>query len=221
MYLMKLVVLILTACAAFAFANVAQLGAVHPEGDPTPGSDAVVFAQTYSFGTLLNGFRHIEAADDFIVGTSCDLQNIRIWMIYSGGMPTDYDLRISMDAGDSDPNNATDIWTETVPCTHVDTGDDNWGFDIYETTCAIPAMDAYPSVTAGQRYWLELVFKGDEYWLVSGPVWGSFCWTSDGTTWTRADDPGTFATEADFYFDLYDTPVALQRETWGSIKSIF
>jgi len=221
---MKLVTLCLALCAALAFAGShSELGAVEPSGSGTAGAgtDALVFSQTYSFAALVNGFGHTVAADDFILSADASLQNIRIWMIYSSGNPTTYDLAIAQDAGDSNPGNASTVWSETVPCTHVDTGDDNWGFDIYETTCPI---SSYPSLTAGQRYWLILTFDtgvGTQYWLVEDPVWGSYCWTGDGTTWWRSDDVATFDYAADFFFELYDSPVVLERETWGSIKSIF
>ena len=219
---MKLFAICLTVFTALAFAEGhAELGARHAPGDGIVSTDGVVFSQVYSFANLINGYRHIEMADDLILSATASIQNIRVWMIYTGGMPTDYDLAFAQDAGDSDPNNATYVWSETVPCTHVDTGDDNWGFDIYETTCAISPTDTYPSLTAGLRYWLILVFKGDEFWLVEDPVWGSYAWTYSGTTWYRTDDPYTFDYAVDAFFELYDSPVPIERETWGSRKPLF
>jgi hypothetical protein len=214
--------LILLVLPALALASANDLGFVRPtapgHGGPT---DAIVFDQPYSFAALVNGYQHIQMADDFILSYDTSIQNIRMWMIYVSGNPASYDLAISQDAGDSDPNNATTVWSETVPCTHVDTGDDNWGYDIWETTFEIPETDLWPSLTGGDRYWLILNFTASEYWLVEDPVWGSYSWTSDGTTWYRTDSPSTFNYAADAFFQLYDSPVALVRETWANIKTIF
>ncbi len=222
---MKLFTFLLLVIAASVFASgPSELGLCENTytGTTAPESDAaLLFSQTYSFGALLNGYRHIEMCDDFIIeGGDVYLEEIVIWMIYAGSQPTDYALRLAEDSGDSDPNNATVIWEETVSCSHIDTGDDNWGYDIYETTCTI-SSDAYPLLTGGTRYWLMLVFKGDEYWLVENPIFGNYAWTSDGTTWYRTDDPSTFAAAADAFFDLYGTRTALNRNTWGNIKSTF
>lgn len=224
---MKFVFFVLALTVAVAFADThAELGAVHPSGSGYggPGTDANVFDQPYDFTALINGFAHTEMVDDFILGSDATIQAIQMWLIYSGSNPTTTELFILEDSGDSDPATATEIWRETVDCTHIDTGDDQWGFDIWETTYTLTA-DAYPDLTAGTRYWLGLVFQlpggGQEYWLVEDPVWGSYLWTTDGTTWWRSDSPDTFAQAADAFFALYDSPVALQRDTWGSIKSIF
>jgi hypothetical protein len=198
-----------------------HLGFIHPWGSGYGGpTDAIVFDQVYSYAALVNGYQHIQMADDFILAQDASIQNIRMWMIYTSTMPVSYDLAIAQDNGDSDPNTATVIWSETVPCTHFDTGDDQWGYDIWETTFAISPTDVYPSLTAGVRYWLIFNFTATEFWLVEDPVWGSYAWTSDGATWYRTDSPSTFNYAADAFFQLYDTPVALARETWGSIKTL-
>ncbi|OPL18418.1 MAG: hypothetical protein AVO35_06125 [Candidatus Aegiribacteria sp. MLS_C] len=207
---------------ALSLAGSDHLGFVHPSGPGHGGpTDAIVFDQGYSFAALVNGYQHIQMADDFILSADASIQNIRMWVIYVSTPPTSYDLAIAQDNGDSDPNTATTIWSENVPCTHVDTGDDQWGYDIWETTFEISETDVYPSLTAGVRYWLIFNFTATEYWLVEDPVWGSYAWTSDGSTWYRTDSPSTFDYAADAFFQLYDTPVALDRETWANIKTMF
>ena len=223
---MKLLVLCLTLFAAMAIAEgPVELGALHPYETGTVNTDAIVFSQTYSYAALLNGLRHNVAgggiADDFILSSAASIQNIRFWIVYtSGSAPTSYDLVISQDNGDSDPNTATTVWNENVPCTVVDTGDTNWGFIIWEITCAIP-MDAYPSLSAGPRYWLEIVFSNPsptDYVLVEAPVFGQLCYTGGVPDWARCD---TWTDPCDVFFELYDTPVALDRSTWADIKTIF
>ncbi len=226
---MKFFVLCLTLCAALAFADVSELGALHSAGEiPPAASDDIVFAQTYVYANITNGIRLTAYpcywADDFVLAANADIQNIRFWIVYNGGTaPTTYDLAFSLDNGDSDPSTATTVWSQSaVPATLVDTGDDQWGLDIYEVTCAVVAP--FPSLLSGERYWLECLFQSDiitnDFILMQNLVYPSaFYLSTDAVSWTRIDDYGQ--PESDVFFELYNTPVALQRNTWGTIKSIF
>ena len=222
---MKLLVLCLTLCVALVFAgDASELGTLHPWESGTV-TDDIMFSQTYSFASLLNGLRHNIAgggiADDFILSSDASIQNVQFWIVYtSGSAPTSYDLVFSEDTGDSDPNTATTVWSENVPCTVIDTGDTNWGYIIWEVNCAIP-MDAYALLSAGPRYWLEIVFHNPDpadYVLVEAPVYGELCFTGGGPeVWARCD---TWTDPCDMYFVL-DGVVSLDRSTWADIKTIF
>jgi len=222
---MKLLALCLVCFVGMAMAaGESHLGFINPTGQGYggAGTDGIIFDQPYAFAYLLNGFRHGFMCDDFELASDASVDTIRCWMIYATAQPTEFNMAILEDVGMVDPNFATPVWTETIPCTHVDTGDDNWGYDIIETTmvCSSPA-----SLTAGVLYWLSLEFHDDtitDYWLVQDPVWGDYAWTgSDGVLWTRVDDPGTFDTPADAFFQLRAATGALDNATWSSIKSTF
>mgnify|MGYP001135622635 CR=1 FL=1 len=223
---MKLILVFIAVCAAMCYADFSELGALHSEpGTVSSGTDAIVFDQTYSFVSVLNGYRltgdECYWADDFVLTVNSDIQDIRFWIVYNGGTaPSSYDMAFTQDSGDSDPTNATAVWSETIVPVLVDTGDDQWGMDIYEVTCTIAS---YPSLVSGQRYWLEGHFHTtsvNDYILVQTPVYGSYFYmSSDAAAWTRIDNYGAEA--SDTFFELNAPPVALQNETWGTIKSIF
>jgi hypothetical protein len=160
--------------------------------------------------------------DDFQVSSDASLDTVVAWMIYNPEpCPTEYNMAILEDSGLTDPNFATNVWTGTCPASAVDTGDDNWGFNIWEMTLTCPSPY---TLTSGQLYWLSMQFSETitDYWLVQDPVWGDYAWTgTDGILWTRVDDPNTFDTPADAFFILYSSAGALDNETWGAIKNIF
>jgi len=224
---MRLLALCLVCFVGFAFASgVSQFESANPTGlsNGGPGTDALLFDQPYAFGFLLNGFAHGFMCDDFELTGDASIDTIRVWMIYAIANPTEANFSILEDAGLVDPNFATPVWTGTLTANSVDTGDDNWGYDIWETTYT---GSGPTDLVAGQLYWLSYEFHDQatifDYWLVSDPVWGDYCWTgADGILWTRSDDPGTFETPADAFFQLMGTySGALDNATWGTIKSTF
>lgn len=104
----------------------------------------------------------------------------------------------------------------------TDTGDDQCGLDIWEVTCSVASP--YPSLVSGQRYWLECRQKPQsttsDFILMQNPVFGSaFYLSADAVAWKRIDEYSQPL--SDVFFELYNSPVALECETWGSIKSIF
>ncbi len=227
---MKVLSVVLVLLASLAFASASDLGAVHHSGTSSysGGTDAVVYAQPYVFADVANGIRHYSVAesegwgtDDFVLNTASEIHGIQFYIVYSGVAPTSYDLVIGQDAGDSDPNNYTEVWSANVPCTLVDTGDENWGMTIWEVNCDIPS--SFPNLTAGPIYWLAIAFHEEavyEYILVNATVAGGMAW-SGVTQTTYATTLATFGTPYDFFFNLYDAPTSLERQTWGSIKSLY
>lgn len=225
---MKVLSLVLVLLASLAFAGASDLGSVHTSGTSnySGGTDAVVYAQSYVFADLANGIRHYSdpegwGCDDFVLSSATEIQGIQFYIVHAGSAPTSYDLVIGEDAGDSNPNNYTEVWSANVPCTLVDTGDDNWGYDIYEVNCDIPS--SFPYLTAGPRYWLALGFHDatiTDYVLVTETITGGMAWS--GVTQTSyATTLASFGTAYDFFFNLFDSPTSLERQTWGSIKSLY
>lgn len=225
---MKFVSVCLVLLASLALAGATDLGVTHTSGSSSyqGGTDDVVYAQTYVFADLANGIRHYSApegwgTDDFILSAGAEIQGVQFYIVHAGAAPTSYDLVIGVDAGDSDPNNYTEVWSDNVACTLIDTGDENWGYTIYEVNCDL--VSGFPVLTAGPRYWLAIGFHDDtvtDYVLVTETIVGGMAWS--GVTQTSyATTLASFGTAYDFFFNLFDSATSLERQTWGSIKSIY
>jgi hypothetical protein len=143
-------------------------------------------------------------------------------MIWTGGMGSDFNLVFSEDSGDSDPNTASDVWAESAPCTNVFTGDQNWGYDIWETTIEINETDVWPVLTGGVHYWFETQADVTDncFQLVGNWYILSYVWYNDGSgVWVRSD--AAFAENTDTFMDFYNFTAALESATWADIKTLF
>jgi hypothetical protein len=113
------------------------------------------------------------------------------------------------------------IWAEVVPCTNVFTGDSNWGYDIYETTCRIYGS-TYPELVIGTHYYFETQADVTDncFILVSNWCMLDCTWIDEGSgVWESTLSANC---PCDLFFDFYGEPVsALKSETWGSIKTLF
>ena len=224
---MKLFVFALVIVAASAFALDADLGNQHSEGNGMVSIDGLVYSQTYDYAELINGYSNYGAGDrwvcdDFeLAGPSYVVEHAVVWMIWTGGMGSTMNFVFSEDNGDSDPNTATDVWAEAVPCTNEFTGDSNWGFDIYETTCDINETDTWPEFEIGTHYWFETQADVVDNCFILVGTWGvlSYTWYNDGSgVWVRSDI--MFGTGTDMFFDLHGYG-ALEPGTWADIKTLF
>ena len=224
---MKLFVFALVIVAASAFSADMDLGNRHAEGNGPVSIDGLVYSQTYTFAELVNGYSNYGAGDrwvcdDFVLsGPDSYFDYIYIWMIWTGGMGSTMNIVFSEDSGDSDPNTATDVWAEGVPCTNEFTGDTSWGFDIYETTCHINETDVWPELEIGVHYWMETQADVTDncFMLVGNWYILSYTWYNDGSgVWVRSDV--IFEENTDAFFDLYYS-YALESSTWADIKTFF
>ena len=224
---MKLFIFALVIVAASAFAADADLGNQHSAGNGLTSIDGLCYSQTYDYAELINGYSNYGAgdrwvADDFELTESYYIDSVVVWMIWTGGMGSDFNLVFSEDAGDSDPNNSTDVWAESAPCTNVFTGDQNWGYDIYETTIDINASDTHPYLTGGVHYWFESQADVTDncFVLVGTPGILSYTWYNDGSgVWVRSDV--VFGEGTDTFMDFYNFTAALESATWADIKTLF
>ena len=219
------VILIISLSSALAD-QPAELGSRHIQGTGPIGIDYLVYSQTYSYENLLNGYSNYGAGDRWV----CDdfeapyssVYDIYVWMIWTGGQGQAMNLVISIDdTGDSNPNTNTDYWAETVPCTNTFTGDSNWGYDIYETHCDIETSYYIP-LDIGIHYYFETQADVTDncFILVSHNYIGDYCWYNDGSgVWVRSDV--LFGEDSDMFFDFEGQFLALESETWGSIKNLF
>ena len=206
----------------------AELGSRHIQGTGPTESWNTIFSQTYSFENLLNGYSNYGAGnrwvcDDFQVTGLSWVIEIRVWMIWTGGQGEVMNFVISVDdTGDSDPNTNTDHWVESVSCTNTFTGDSSWGYDIYETYINLLENSYPPELIPGTHYYFETQADVVDncFALVSHNYNGDYCWYNDGSgIWVRSDV--MFGQDSDMFFSFYGDIVALESDTWGSIKTLF
>ena len=223
---MKLFVFALVIVAACSFAVDAELGLIHSEGTGMTSIDGLIYSQTYDFANLINGYSNYGAGDrwvcdDFILTGYTWVEAIVVWMIWTGGQGSTMNFVFSEDNGDSDPNTSTDVWGEAVPCTNEFTGDTNWGYDIYKTTCNINETDTWPELEIGTHYWFETQADVTDNCFILVGNWSvlSYVWYNDGSgVWVRSDV--IFEQNADLFFDFYYS-WALEPGTWADIKTLF
>ncbi len=223
---MRLSIFAMILVVAFAFAANDQLGAVRTAGPVGAPSDANIYSQTYSFASILNGYSNYSAgsrqvADDFELTENYDVREIVVWMIWQGAQATAMNLSVlSDDASDSNPGTATEVWSEAVPCVNVDTGDTNWGYPIWETTCTVNT-DVYPELTSGVHYYLNTQAEVADncFIIVSNWAVADLTWYYDGSAWARCDT--AFGESSDLFFDLSGEETAIESRTWGSVKTLF
>ncbi|MCD4848640.1 MAG: hypothetical protein K8R76_10675 [Candidatus Aegiribacteria sp.] len=203
------------------------LGPRHIQGTGPIEIDGLVYSQTYVYSNLITGLSNYSSGnrwlcDDFELDGDYYITDMYVWMMWTGEMGSMMNLVISVDdTGDSDPNTNTDVWVESVPCTNTFTGDSNWGYNIYETHCTISA-DAYPELDAGVHYYFETQADVNDncFILFSENFIGDDSWYDDGSgVWVECMI--VFGFPMDLFFDFYGENLALEPETWGSIKTLF
>lgn len=200
---MKKINVFLLVCFLPALPAVAQTG------------DAL-FSQPYSLGLCDQQLQSLALCDDFIPVQDGDINFVRMWMVLLGGQPGSLTLVISEDLGSTDPNTASTVYSAVVPASYVDTGDDFGGNDVMEVTLSLSST---VSVESGMTYWLEANMPVLGYWLGQQPVvFGSSMWARSGSSWMTSQD--VFGFDVDGFFEVY-LPVALERNSWASIKTSF
>ncbi len=174
-----------------------------------------IFEQSYDFGSVEGGMYYASLADDFTPDFTGCFQYVIIYQYFDTTPPTEVFLKITQDAGDVDPNNATSLLSGDFSVSYLDTGDLFAGQPIYEMTIDLGQTVA---VDAGSLYWLETGVISNSNVLYQDPVvFGSPMWYFEGGQFH------SFAEQShswDSFFELR-TPVALQRNSWGSIKVSF
>ena len=199
----------------------------HVQGTGPIEIEGLVYSQTYVYANLITGLSNYSGGnrwlcDDFELDGDYYITDIYVWMMWTSEQASIMNFVISIDdVGDSDPNTSTDIWVESVPCTNTFTGDSNWGFEIYETHSTI-STDAYPELDADVHYYFETQADINDncFILASENFIGDCCWYNDGSgVWVRSDV--AFGIPLDLFFDFCGENLALEHETWGSIKTLF
>lgn len=174
-----------------------------------------IFTQSYDFASVDGGTGYTSVADDFTPDFTGYFRHITIYQSFNETPPTEVFLKITQDAGDINPNNATSILSGSFAVSYQDTGDLFAGNPIYEMTID---MGQSVAVDAGSLYWLETGVVFNSFVLYQDPVvFGSPMWYFEGGQYHSFEEQSH---SWDSFFELR-TPVALQRNSWGFIKASF
>jgi len=174
-----------------------------------------IFTQSYNYSSVDGGTHYASLADDFTPDFTGCFPYVFVYQYFNATPPTELFLKITQDAGDVNPNNATSLLSGNFSVSYLDTGDLYAGKPIYEMTIDFGSSVA---VEAGNLYWLETGVVFDSFVLYQDPVvFGSPMWYFEGGQYhSFADQSHNW----DSFFELR-TPVALARNSWGSIKASF
>ncbi|OPX30789.1 MAG: hypothetical protein B1H09_04335 [Gemmatimonadaceae bacterium 4484_173] len=174
-----------------------------------------IFAQSYDFSSVDGGTSYASLADDFTPDFTGCFQYVIIYQYFNETPPTEVFLEITQDAGGINPNNATSMLSGSFAVSYLDTGDLFAGKPIYEMTIDLGQT---VEVDAGNLYWLETGVVFNSFVLYQDPVvFGSPMWYFEGGQYHCFSEQSH---SWDSFFELL-TPVALQRNSWGSIKASF
>ena len=168
---MKKIALLCLILLTAVLASPAELGYLTPQGVQAvsayyaPASRAVLWENVYAFGDLSNGLNSsgsYSSQDDFTLAADSIIQGFENWCIFACTVGSNYTLTIYSDSSGAP---GTELWTATPESVvNTDTGDDNWGYDIYHSDITLASAD-YFSASAG-TYWMEFYYNEMSwYWL--------------------------------------------------------
>ena len=203
---MKKIALLLVLIAGMAPAAGGSALTINPA---TNGS--VLWENPYDYDLLVDGLYSYDinhATDDFVLDNQSELEAIVFYVAYSGTHPRDLQVAIYQDVSGSPGSEQWRVTVDSSNITDTDTGDDNWGYDLWETRLELDPADVYEDLAPG-TYWLEVYDPHDE-------VFGWFC-----------ENTGNFqyygGTVFDFsaFFVVEGTPnSAVVGSSWGAIKAL-
>lgn len=175
-----------------------------------------IYSQAFEGENATNAVQSFAIPDDFVPFYSSHLTDIHVWMIFSGAMPPSLAISILRDNGSMDPNNAILKYSDVLPAEFEDTGYEIFGYPIYKGVCS---SEDWILLNEGVTYWLNIFVPNTGYLIVQEPpAFGSEMFVYDSGVYV----PGSskLGYEADTFFEIHGT-VALQRNSWGSIKASF
>lgn len=167
-----------------------------------------IFSQPYSSDELANCVQSASLIDDFVPDFSGDCSTAIVWMVFAGTPPTELYIKIAENSGSLDPNLSVTIFAEEVPVVLTDTGDEWYGFTVYQVSLTLPTTI---QLVSGKLYWFEVGTEPGSYWGYKEPAtFGFGMWKYQAGHFVPLGD-------ADGFFEL-KTPVALERNSWAAIK---
>jgi len=192
---------------------------------PLPATDWLVdtnaYDQAHQYSTAFAIFTDYWVADDFTPSFDAYIEVLTFWDLSTGTMPTSVDAYFWEDAP---PGPGTELWSGTVNgtnLTHTDIGVTFAGYPIYMTVADLPNTD-YFLAWSGVTYWttIQRTDGTNFYCILDDEVRDTECYRDIGSGWvpgstTGYDSTDMFRIVGDGYFP------ALERDTWGSLKTLF
>jgi hypothetical protein len=225
---MKLFFVVLLVVAASSFASSTLTGELAgrytiemPATDDIIDSNAFVSAEMY--GTAFASAGDYYMAEDFTPSAKYDITDVTWWMVTTASVPAPSGLEV-MFYDDAPPGPGTLLWTGTPSAVEfLDTGYTFAGYVLWQANITLPDTD-YFVAEQDQTYWVCIHrTDGSNFFIIADiNVEGTECYriVTAGGPWVAGSTTGYDAT--DIFQIIQGNPyVALQRETWGSIKSIF
>ncbi len=219
---MKLLVVLLVV-VAMSFASSTMRGEFEGMPNPLPGTDDIVDTNAYdaahAFNTAFAIFTDYWVADDFTPSNDYSIEILTLWDLSTGAMPTSVDAYFWEDAP---PGPGTELWNGTVSggdLVHNATGITFAGYMIYMTVAALPNTD-YFMATSGVTYWttFQRTDGTNLYCIQDDEVEGTESYRDIGSGWVPGSTTGYPATDM---FRIIEGTLALDRDTWGTIKTLF
>lgn len=235
---MRVVLLVLVLAVSLSMAGrITAIGDVQSGGSSFHGTDAEEIFWTqlptgYAMGSQYfpNNYPTYDAgvADDFEFVEETTINKIRWWGGYWGGTgiapPHDEPVEIYLYVDDGTGAAPTlPQHDSAIMAWFIDPGEYTEVLDGTDYMCEYP-FPTWVTFDADQKYWFEIrkAFPLDPFgqygWIQSEPVNLSPCvqgFDGLGVVWWTAQ-----TTDAAFEL-IFDDELALQRSTWGNIKSVF
>lgn len=176
-------------------------------------TDNTIFEQSYEYSAVDGGTYYESVADDFTPSFSGLIGSVVLYQSFDTTQPTSIYLEITEDNGSINPNSATRIFANSVNVSsYVSTGDSVNNLEVFKVTCDLSQS---VSVQLGSLYWLEVGLVYNSFAMYQEPVvFGSQMWYFQGGQYH------SYADSWDSFFELV-SPVALERNSWASIKNSF
>jgi hypothetical protein len=158
-------------------------------------------------------------ADDFTCTNSGYIDFIEIWAIYlaGGGNPSNYNIELR-NTGVVGPGSIVSSHSSTN-VNHTNTGYTLWGYTLWYSEITVDNI----FFNGGTEYWLAIQTignTGSHGWLCTTQTWGDMSYYSqnNGASWESS--LSHFGT-AYGQFMVLSGSVALYRNSWGAIKTLF
>ena len=218
---MRLVIVSLAVILAVSFADSTWEG--HTEGVhiPLPPTDDIIDTNAYDeehvFSTAFAIFTNFWVADDFTPDYMADIEILTIWTVTTTTNPAAIEVFFYNDVA---PGPGVVLWTQlTTDITWTDSGVTFAGYTIYICEMSLPNAD-YFTVNGGTTYWVTAHRSDGQnlYSIHDDEVEGTECYRDIGSGWVPGSTTGYAATDM---FRIIEGTIALDRNTWGGLKTLF
>jgi hypothetical protein len=227
---MKCLFVLCVLAVGVAFGTETDLGHVGPYPDPTithldfPATDAVIVSQPFIFANMTNALG-CNASNSWMIADDCtpagtaNMGQWQFWVLYTGSTATTWKIAIRNNG--TGPG-TTVLWTrDVVGCFNTSTGLYGWGYLVYSVIATL--VPPFYTPVAGTKIWLCYQSQngsGTTYFCATNQTWADQCYFSanNGTSWSSSTSNWGVAYELTM---IVCSTFALERDTWGSIKSTF